>query len=142
MQPLLDRLPEEAPTTAKEIVNSIGMKLMLIPKGTFFMGAPEERGGKPDDERPVHEVEIPQPFYLGVYQVTQAEYERVIGTNPSHFKSVKGQDTTPLPGGECVLGGRQGVLPKLSELPEEKRAGRLYRLPTEAEWEYACRGGA
>jgi hypothetical protein len=74
--------------------------------------------------------------------VTQAECERVIGTNPNNFKSVKGRDTSRFPVENVSYEDAVEFCRQLSELHEEKRAGRLCRLPTEAEWEYSCRGGA
>ncbi|HKI35222.1 MAG TPA: SUMF1/EgtB/PvdO family nonheme iron enzyme [Gemmataceae bacterium] len=126
----------------RRVTNSLGMKLMLIPPGQFLMGAPETEDESEDDERPLHEVEITRPFYLGAFPVTQDEYERVMGDNPSHFKSIKGQDTRRFPVEYVYWDDAVEFCRKLSEWPEEKSAGRLYRLPTEAEWEYSCRGGA
>jgi len=117
------------------ITNSIGMKLALIPPGEFLMGSPDSDDAW-DREKPQHRVRITQSFYLGMYEVTQAEYERVMGKNPSHFKS--GPDA-PVEG--VSWDDAQEFCQKLSELAEEKEAGRRYRLPTEAEWEYACRAG-
>src|SRR5438046_1019795 len=65
--------------------NSLGMRFALIESGTFLMGAPDGEEGSRDNERPQHEVEISRPFSLGVYQVTQEEYEHVMGENPSSF---------------------------------------------------------
>jgi formylglycine-generating enzyme required for sulfatase activity len=152
----LDRLlPGAVPAPAapqapvREITNSIGMKLALIPAGTFLMGSPSGEEGRGSDEGPQHKVTITRPFYMGVYQVTQEEYERVVGSNPSHFSAsgggkdkVKGKDTRRLPAENVSWDDAVEFCRRLSELPEDKRAGRLYRLPTEAEWEYSCRGGA
>jgi formylglycine-generating enzyme required for sulfatase activity len=78
-----------------------------------------------------------------MYEVTQAEYERVMGTNPSNFSTAKvGQDTSQHPVERVTWEDAVEFCRKLSELPEEKSAGRVYRLPTEAEWEYACRAGS
>ena len=74
--------------TPKEITNSIGMKLVLIPKGTFMMGAPESEEGRDKNDETQHEVTISKDYYLGVYEVTQAQYEKVMGKNPSHFQGV------------------------------------------------------
>jgi formylglycine-generating enzyme required for sulfatase activity len=146
-----------------EITNSIGMKLELIPPGEFVMGSPkdlieEELKACGDDqwckdrlpgEGPQHRVRITKPFYLGTYLVTQAEYQRVMGNNPSCFSAmgtgkdkVVGQDTKRFPV-EFVFWDRAvEFCRKLSEMPEEKAAGRTYRLPSDAQWEYACRAGS
>jgi formylglycine-generating enzyme required for sulfatase activity len=124
--------PVPAQQPEKEITNSIGMKLLLIPKGSFTMGA--EDGFV--NEQPTHPVTISQPFYLGVYEVTQEQYEGVMGENPSKFKDPKN------PVGRASWQDAVEFCRKLSELPDEKSAGRVYRLPTEAEWEYACRAGS
>ena len=80
MRRLLEVLPDE-PELAREFTNSIGMKFVLIEPGEFMMGSNEA-----DNEKPPHLVEVTQPFYLGMHPVTQAEYQAVTGTNPSHFK--------------------------------------------------------
>jgi formylglycine-generating enzyme required for sulfatase activity len=123
-----------------QITNSIGMKLARIPAGKFLMGSPETEPGRLPNEGPQHEVTISRPFHIGVYEVTQAEYDKVTGTNPSQFnKDNGGGPKHPVE----MVSWHDAVAfcKKLSELPEEKKAGRVYRLPTEAEWEYACRAG-
>jgi formylglycine-generating enzyme required for sulfatase activity len=72
----------------KEITNSIGMKLVLIPKGTFMMGSPESEERR-DKNETQHEVTISKDYYLGVSEVTQGQYEQVMGTNPSYFQGEK-----------------------------------------------------
>jgi formylglycine-generating enzyme required for sulfatase activity len=126
----------------KELTNSIGMKLVLIPKGTITMGSPESEQGRQKDEVH-HEVTISKDYYLGVYEVTQAQYEKVMGANPSYFKdnAVRG-DSSNHPVELVPWEDAVEFCKKLSDLPEEKKAGRVYRLPTEAEWEYACRAGS
>jgi formylglycine-generating enzyme required for sulfatase activity len=133
--------------SAKKLTNSIGMKLVLIPKGTFKMGAPVEEAGR-GNEGPRHEVEITKAFYLGVYEVTQAQYKKVMGTNPSSYSAtgkgrnqVRGTDTSAFPVEQVTWLEAVAFCEKLSALPAEKRLRRVYRLPTEAEWEYACRAG-
>jgi formylglycine-generating enzyme required for sulfatase activity len=112
----------------KEIANTIGMRFRLIPAGKFQMGSAKGDG----DERPVHDVTITQPFYLGVTEVTQAQYEAVMGANPSRFKGAN-RPVESVSWDDAVA-----FCAKLSA----KEAGVTYRLPTEAEWEYACRAGS
>jgi formylglycine-generating enzyme required for sulfatase activity len=81
-------------------------------------------------------VTISKDYYLGVYEVTQEQYQRINGTNPSKFKGAN------YPVEKVSYVDAIAFCKKLSELPEEKAAGRVYRLPTEAEWEYACRAGS
>ena len=132
----------------KVITNSIGMKLVEIPAGEFMMGAPESEGLSRDSERPIHKVRITKPLLVGQFEVTQAEYEKVIGNNPSWFqkggggdKKVAGLDTSRFPVESLNWDSTVEFCNKLSELPSEKAAGRIYRLPSEAEWRYACRAG-
>ena len=146
-----------------ETTNSIGMKLVLIPPGEFQMGSPKElieeelrtpnieswyKGFLPD-EAPQHRVRITRPFYMGVYVVTQEEYQQVMGVNPSTFAAtgqhcdiVEGQDTKRFPVDNVSWDDAVEFCRRLSDLPEEKMAGRRYRLPSEAQWEYACRAGS
>ena len=135
--------------SAREIVNSIDMKLVLVGPGKFLMGSPDDEAERSDDEGPQHEVEITRPFYIGTYAVTQEEYQRVMGVNPSHFSSsgggkdsVRGMDTHRFPVENVSWKDAAEFCRRLSEMPNEKRSGRVYHLPTEAEWEYSCRGGA
>jgi uncharacterized protein (TIGR02996 family) len=126
--------------------NSLGMTFALIPAGTFWMGSPEEEEGHQDNEAPLHEVEISRPFYLGVTPVTQEQYERVMGLNPSSHaptgnahKTVPGLDTRSFPVEWLSWRDARAFCRALTKRPEERRADRRYRLPTEAQWEYACR---
>jgi formylglycine-generating enzyme required for sulfatase activity len=134
-----ERLQAQSP---KEITNSIGMKLVLIPKGTFMMGSPESEEGRKENETQ-HEVTISKDYYLGVTEVTQAQYEKVIGKNPSYYQgAIVGNENADLPVEQVSWDDAVEFCKKLSELPEEIKAGRVYRLPTEAQWEYACRAGS
>lgn len=118
------------PASNAVLKNSIGIELKFIPAGNFIMG--QEGGfsnGKP------HRVTLTKPFYIGVYEVTNAQWRAVMQTVPSLRKEATG----PV---EQV--SREDALQfclKLSALPAERAAGRTYRLPTAAEWEYACRAG-
>jgi formylglycine-generating enzyme required for sulfatase activity len=127
----------------QEFSNSIGMKLVLIPKGTFMMGSPIEEEERWEVEV-LHEVTISQNYYLGMTQVTQGQYEKVMGENPSYFqgKIVEGRDSSEFPVEQVSWEDTVEFCQKLSSLPEENAAGRVYRLPTEVEWEYACRAGS
>ncbi len=113
---------------AKTHTNAVGMKFVLVPAGSFIMGTDK---GQPD-ERPIHKVNISKPFYLGTTEVTQAQYEKVMGKNPSKHK---GAD---MPINRVSWLDAQAFCKKLSAMDE---AGS-YRLPSEAEWEHACRAGS
>ena len=126
----------------KELTNSIGIKLVLISKGTFMMGSPESEEGRRENETQ-HEVTISNDYYLGAYEVTQTQYQTVIGNNPSCYQgALVGNQNADLPVENVSLDDAVEFCKKLTELPEEKKAGRVYRLPTEAQWEYACRAGS
>ena len=113
--------------SAKTFQNSFGMEFVFIPNGLFEMGSID---GHPD-EKPVHRVTVSNNFYLGKYEVTQAEYEKVTGTKPSHFKNCP---RCPV---EQVSWEDAQEFIKILNAKDEGR----YRLPTEAEWEYAARSG-
>jgi formylglycine-generating enzyme required for sulfatase activity len=125
----------------QELVNSIEMKFRYIPPSTFWMGSPEDEPGRSSDEF-LHRVTITQGFYLGVTAVTQTQFQKVMGYNPSHFqaKLVKG-DSSKYPVEMLKWDEAVSFCKRLADLPGEKERKRLYRLPTEAEWEYACRAG-
>jgi formylglycine-generating enzyme required for sulfatase activity len=140
---------KQAQNLRSELTNSLGMRFVLIPAGKFQMGSPKGETGRSRDEFE-HAVEITRQFYIGVYQVTQVEYERVMGTNPSYFRPTAGgrrrlgniRDTERFPV-ECVSWhDAKEFCSRLSDLPAERQHRRQYCLPTEAEWEYACRAGA
>jgi formylglycine-generating enzyme required for sulfatase activity/serine/threonine protein kinase len=139
-----------------ETTNSIGMKLVLIPSGEFLMGSikptidaveqqmkldnypglPWYRARLPS-ELPQHRVRITKPYRLGLTEVTQEQYRRVMGANPSEFHDDSLRPVECVSWNDCAEFCR-----RLSELPEEKAAGRCYALPTEAQWEYACWTGS
>jgi len=131
LHPAWSRAPAEKPGKLK---NSIGMEFASIPAGKFLMGSPAtEKERNPDETQ--HEVTLTQGFRMGVHEVTQAQYEQVMGENPSEFKGAT------LPVETVSYDEALAFCKKLSDLPAEKAAGRKYRLPTEAEWEYCCRAG-
>ncbi len=115
------------------------MKLILIPPGEFLMGSPASEAQRGSWETQ-HRVRITKPYYLGMYEVTQAEYERVMGTIPSWFSRsgvgsarVFGQDTSRFPVEQVSWDDAMEFCRKLSAISGEQAAGRAYRLPTEAE---------
>jgi formylglycine-generating enzyme required for sulfatase activity len=142
-----------------EIENSIGIKLVRIPAGKFTMGSPADEKDRRDDEQQ-HEVEITKDFWLGVTEVTQKQFQDVMGFNPSFFS----RGGAGKPGEEYKYaepaGGKDKVSGSTADFPVENlswqdavdfcnklsaraaESGRKYRLPTEAEWEYSCRGEA
>lgn len=145
-----------------EHTNSLGMKFVLIPPGEFTMGSTAEEiaAGLKDigqdkhwqeciqSEAPQHKVILTQPIYLGVNEVTQAEYEKVMGVNPSHFaaigagkESVAGMETVDHPVEMVRWYDAAEFCVKLSKQEKLKLDGTGYRLPSEAEWEFACRAG-
>ena len=111
------------------VVNSFGMKLVLIPAGEFQMGKPES------DSDVRHLVKIMQPFYLGVYEVTRQQYEQVMGTHPWQGRPFV-KEGGDYPAVYVTNGDAAELCRKLSEQKDVE-----YRLPTEAQWEYACRAG-
>ena len=114
------------PTKAGDpVVNSIGMHFVPIPAGTFTRGQGQS----------AHKVTLTQSFHLGQYEVTQEQYKQVMGSNPSGFKEAT-RPVETVNWNEAVEFCR-----KLSAMPQEKSAGFVYRLPTDAEWEYASRAG-
>ena len=120
-----ERITEtKLPWRVKDIAT--GIEMLLVPPGTFMMGASPGDTQASDDEKPAHEVTITKAFYLGRTEVTQAQWFKVMDTNPSHFRG----ESLPV---DSVSWNDISVFLK-------KTSGGL-QLPTEAEWEYACRAG-
>ena len=135
---LLDRVTVAAESAARlaqlprELDNSLGMEFVLIEPGTFEMGSLATESGRDDDEGPVHQVTLSQPFYLGKYEVTQGQWAAVMRSNPSAFDTCGGN----CPVEQVSWEDAQEFIVRLN-----RREGmNVYRLPTEAEWEYAARG--
>ena len=135
--------PRAALYRRRRLTNGLGMQFVLVPKGTFWMGG---GGGKPGERH----VEIPHEFYLGVYPVTQGEWQAVMDSNPSYFsrtggkdkvKNVSDADLQRFPVEMVSWDDAQEFARKLNEC-DKTVGGWLYRLPSEEEWEYSCRGGA
>ncbi|MEW5912374.1 MAG: SUMF1/EgtB/PvdO family nonheme iron enzyme, partial [Thermodesulfobacteriota bacterium] len=126
---------EQARKISPRFTNSVGMEFALIPAGSFMMGSPESDEDGYEGERPQHRVEITKPFYLGVTEVTQGQWKAVMGNNPSYYFKQCGDDC-PVEG--VSWSDAQEFIRRLN-----RREGKeLYRLPTEGEWEYACRAGS
>ena len=109
--------------------NGVSLEMVQIPGGTFTMGSPPEEAARDDDEGPQRQVRVPG-FFMGKYAVTQAQYQAIMGTNPANFKGEK-RPVETVSWDEAVE-----FCEKLSQ-----KTGKTYRLPSEAEWEYACRAG-
>jgi formylglycine-generating enzyme required for sulfatase activity len=140
------------PEELDAFTNSVGMKMTPISAGKFWMGSTpaeiaraqeEAKNNWYDNEGPRHEVEITKSFYMSAHPVTQAQYHRVTGKNPSWFSptgggkdDVAGLDTDDFPVETVSWTDAKDFCDRLS-----KKEGKSYRLPTEAEWELACRAG-
>jgi len=137
--------------TAIDLGGGVAVELVLIPPGMFDMGSPDNEPGRWKGEGPVHRVRIGRAFYIGRYEVTQEQWEKVMGANPSAFKGPK------LPVERVSWDDCQEFLKKLGEMVPDPISGPsgvgaglkpaptgprcVFRLPTEAEWEWACRAG-
>jgi len=111
-----------------DLGKDVKLEMVLILAGEFKMGLPTTEVGYEDKTQ--HKVTLTKPFYMGKYEVTQGQWESVIGNNPSYFKGAK------LPVTDVSWDDCQDFIKKLNE-----KTNGDYRLPTEAEWEYACRAG-
>jgi eukaryotic-like serine/threonine-protein kinase len=119
----------EIETLREDIGKGVTLEMVLIPAGQFLMGSPSLEAGRDNDEGPQHEVTVPA-FMMGKYEVTQAQWEAVMESNSSSFKG------TDRPVESVSWNDAVAFCQKLTQ-----QTGRTYRLPSEAEWEYACRGG-
>ena len=112
-----------------ETINGVKLEMKAVPAGSFLMGSPDNEPERLNAEGPQHRVSIPA-FAIGKYEVTQAQWQAVMGNNPSHFKG----DNLPVE--DVSWNNAKEFCQKLSQL-----TGKPYRLPSEAEWEYAARAG-
>ena len=116
-------------------LTALKIKFCWCPNGTFMMGSPADAIGSERNEQQF-EVTLSKGFWIQQTELTQTQYEALMGVNPSHFRG----DSNPV---ESVnYSDANEFCRRLGELPPEKNSGNLYRLPTEAEWEYACRAGS
>jgi eukaryotic-like serine/threonine-protein kinase len=124
---ITNRRNEQANYFAEDLGNGVTLDMVQIPKGTFLMGSPEREAQRYENESPQHQVKVPE-FFMGKYEITQAQYQAIMGSNPSDFKGEK-RPVEQVTWDEAVE-----FCKKLSQ-----KTGKTYRLPSEAEWEYACR---
>jgi len=115
----------------EDLSNGITLEMVQIPGGSFMMGSPESEKRRYESESPQHEVNVPA-FSMGKFVVTQEQYQQIMGNNPSYFTEKEAK----LPVEQVSWNNAVEFCQKLSE-----KTGREYRLPSEAEWEYACRAG-
>jgi formylglycine-generating enzyme required for sulfatase activity len=125
-----DRKPLGENAPPKNFTNSMGMKFVWIPPGSFMMGSPKEEKERRDDETQ-HKVTLTKGFYMGVFIVTQEQWQAIMGNNPSNFKGEKNLPVEQVSWEDC-----QEFIKKVRDMDKKP-----YRLPSEAEWEYACRAG-
>ena len=135
--PFVPSTPTSFPGQGKQITVILNLpsdakplEMVLIQPGTFMMGSPESEKDRGSDEGPQHQVTITKPFYMGKYEVTQAQWQSVMGSNPSDFKG------SNHPVEKVSLDDCQRFIEKLNQ-----KSQGTFRLPTEAEWEYSCRAG-
>ncbi|NEO97173.1 MAG: formylglycine-generating enzyme family protein [Symploca sp. SIO2E9] len=121
---------QQAKFFKEELGNGISLEMVEIPGGSFTMGSPASEKGQRNSESPQQEVKVPT-FFMGMFEVTQQQYQQVMGKNPSRFKGEKH------PVERVSWNDAEEFCKKLSQ----KTMGRSYRLPSEAQWEYACRAG-
>ena len=137
-EPKAGEKPPLSSQSSQELTVDLGkgakLEMVLIPAGEFLMGSPGSDNDAFDRKKPQHRVRITKAFYLGKYLVTQAQWDAVMGNNPSYFKGPK-NPVEMVSWDDC-----QTFLGKLNE---KFTAGRgKFRLPTEVQWEFACRRGA
>jgi len=126
---IIKREPRQAEIFLEDLGGGVELEMVSIPGGSFLMGSPEGEKERTTRESPQHRVNVP-PFFLGRYPVTQQQYEAVMGNNPSRFKGAK------RPVEQVSWNDATKFCQRLSQ-----KTGKIYRLPSEAEWEYACRAG-
>jgi formylglycine-generating enzyme required for sulfatase activity len=119
------------PEMTLDLGDGVKMEFVLIPAGKFKMGSPESEQFRDDKEGPQHDVILGKPFYMGKYEVTQEQYEKTNKSNPSEFRGARN------PVENVSWDDAQAFCKKVSQ-----KTGRSVRLPSEAEWEYACRAGS
>ena len=123
--------PKAGDTCTEDLGGGVKMEFVWCPPGDFLMGSTSSEEGRVDGESQ-HKVTLTRGFWMGKYEVTQGQWQAVMGSNPSHFKGSADLPVEMVNWNDC-----QEFVKKLSQ-----RTRNAYRLPTEAEWEYACRAGS
>jgi len=126
---IINRTQRSARQKIEDLGNGIKLEMVYIPGGSFFMGSPENETERESDESPQHEVTL-QPFYMSKYPITQNQYQAIMENNPSSFKG----ESRPVE--NVNWHNAIEFCQKLSQ-----KTGKIYRLPSESQWEYACRAG-
>ncbi len=128
---VVNRYSKQAKFFKEDLGNGVTLEMVSIPAGSFKIGSPPGEKGRSEKEAPQHTVNVPA-FFMGKFEVTQEQYQQVMGENPSSF-SFKGAKR---PVEKVSWNDAVEFCEKLSQ-----KTGRTYRLPSEPEWEYACRAG-
>ncbi|MGB3509496.1 MAG: bifunctional serine/threonine-protein kinase/formylglycine-generating enzyme family protein [Microcoleaceae cyanobacterium] len=126
---IISRSQHQAQVMTENLGKGVSLEMVKIPGGRFIMGSPETEAERFDDESPQHYVDVPE-FFMGKYPVTQAQWEAVMGNNPSRFKGAN------RPVERVSWNDATEFCQKLSQI-----TGKKYSLPSESQWEYACRAG-
>lgn len=138
------RVMAQEPEAGETFTNSVGVRFVAVPAGKLMMGLPDAGNDQPPPpECPPHEVTISRAFWLAAHEITQAPFEAIMGRNRSERLASSGgtEAAGEFPVADITWYEAMEFCQRLSDLADEKSKGRAYRLPTEAEWEYACRGG-
>ncbi|MGI0480490.1 bifunctional serine/threonine-protein kinase/formylglycine-generating enzyme family protein [Geminocystis sp. CENA526] len=139
--------PKQEQYFTEDLGNGVTLDMVYIPAGSFMMGANQGEKGASNDEYPQHRVTL-NAFYMAKYPITQAQYQAITGNNPSYFSNAK---NAPLSKGGWLSKGHWGNHPVENvswDMAQEfcqklsQKTGQKYQLPSEAQWEYACRGGS
>ncbi|NER81462.1 MAG: SUMF1/EgtB/PvdO family nonheme iron enzyme [Leptolyngbya sp. SIO1D8] len=128
---IIERPSGQVNAFRQDLGNGVGLEMVSIPAGEFVMGSPDGEIGRNEDEGPQRTVTVPA-FFMGRFTITQAQYQAVMGQNPSRFQ----ENGTNRPVEQVTWDDAVAFCERLSQ-----QTGRTYRLPSEAEWEYACRAG-
>ncbi|MBU6230591.1 MAG: formylglycine-generating enzyme family protein, partial [Cyanobacteria bacterium REEB459] len=125
----INRKQASAPYQTLDLGQGVTLEMVLVPGGSFMMGSPTKEVDRKSDEGPQHQVTVAE-FWMGKYPVTQAQYQAIMGNNPARFKG----DNRPVE--QVNWHEAMEFCDRLS-----KKLGQPYTLPSESQWEYACRAG-